>query len=117
MRASHSFSRHMGVSAQRRPCLQDPLMTPNPNNIATMTSAQSQLTSPTEDRGAATIFSNLPIGLYRATVTGQIVAANKTLLQMFDSESLKELNDTFEALGFELVCQRKEFQEQLKTLG
>jgi PAS domain S-box-containing protein len=63
------------------------------------------------------VFSNLPIGIYRATSSGEIVAANKTLLQMFDSGTLKELNETFEELGFQLVCQRNEFQEQLKNLG
>src|SRR6185295_15867543 len=74
-------------------------------------------TSQTEDRSPSTIFFHLPLGLYRASVTGQIVAANNTLLQMFDCESLKELNGLFEELGSQLVCQRSEFLEQLKTIG
>src|SRR6185295_14594543 len=83
----------------------------------TMTAAADELISESVNTSPGIVFSNLPIGIYRATSTGRIVAANKTLLQMFDSESLKELNDIFEAPGFQLVCQRKEFQEQLKTVG
>ena len=83
----------------------------------TMIAADDDLTSEPASAAAGIVFSNLPIGIYRATNTGRIVAANKTLLQMFDSDSLKELNDIFEAPGFQLVCQRKEFEEQLKTLG
>jgi PAS domain S-box-containing protein len=83
----------------------------------TMIAAADELTSESANTAPGIVFSNLPIGIYRATSTGRIVAANKTLLQMFDSKSLKELNDIFEARGFHLVCQRKEFQEQLKTLG
>ena len=83
----------------------------------TMIAADDELTSESANTAPGIVFSNLPIGIYRATSTGRIVAANKTLLQMFDSKSLKELNDIFEAPGFHLVCQRKEFQEQLKTVG
>ena len=83
----------------------------------TMIAAAAELISESVNTSPGIVFSNLPIGIYRATSTGRIVAANKTLLQMFDSESLKELNDIFEAPGFQLVCQRKEFQEQLKTVG
>src|ERR1043165_10160172 len=83
----------------------------------TMIAAADELSSESANATPGIVFSNLPIGIYRATSTGRIVAANKTLLQMFDSNSLKELNDTFEAPGFHLVCQRKEFQEQLKTVG
>ena len=83
----------------------------------TMIAAADELASESANTAPGIVFSNLPIGIYRATSTGRIVAANKTLLQMFDSESLKELNDIFEAPGFQLVCQRKEFQEQLKTVG
>ena len=83
----------------------------------TMIAAADELTSESANTAPGIVFSNLPIGIYRATSTGRIVAANKTLLQMFDSKSLKELNDIFEAPGFHLVCQRKEFQEQLKTVG
>jgi len=82
-----------------------------------MIAADDELTSESATAAAGIVFSNLPIGIYRATNTGRIVAANKTLLQMFDSNSLKELNDIFEVRGFQLVCQRKEFEEQLKTLG
>jgi PAS domain S-box-containing protein len=82
-----------------------------------MTAAERELTSQTEDRSPSTIFFHLPLGLYRASVTGQIVAANNTLLQMFDCGSLKELNALFEEFGFQLVCQRNEFLEQLKTIG
>ena len=90
-----------------------PTMTTNLTMIATA----EDLGTESADKAHGIVFSNLPIGLYRAFSTGQIVVANKTLLQMFDSESLKELNENFEALGFQLVCQRNEFQEQLKTLG
>jgi PAS domain S-box-containing protein len=83
----------------------------------TMIAAADELTSESANTAPGIVFSNLPIGIYRATSTGRIVAANKTLLQMFDCESLKELNDIFEAPGSHLVCQRQEFQEQLKTVG
>jgi hypothetical protein len=61
----------------------------------TMIAAADELASESANTAPGIVFSNLPIGIYRATNTGRIVAANKTLLQMFDSKSLKELNDLF----------------------
>jgi len=90
-------------------------MTANLTSISSMVPAEAS-TSGTSDSGSPP-FSNLPIGIYRATSTGEVVAANRTLLQMFNCKSLKELGAIFEGAGFQLVCQRHEFQEQLKTLG
>ena len=92
-------------------------MTPNVTNTASMTPADIQLLTERPEGSLGNAFSHIPIGIFRADVAGQIIAANKTLLQMFACESLKELNGILERLAFRFVCQRSEFQEQLKTLG
>src|SRR5262245_48155383 len=92
-------------------------MSTRATNIASVSPADSQVATQKHHSETGSAFSHLPIGIYRADITGQIVAANKALLRLFDCESLKELNGTLEAGGFRLVCQRKEFEDQLKTLG
>ncbi len=61
--------------------------------------------------------NDLPIGVYRASPHGKILSANKTLLKMFDADSLEELNAIFETAGFQLVFQRRELSEELNTIG
>lgn len=58
-------------------------------------------------------FDELPIGVYRADVNGQILSANNTLLKMFGAVSIKELNALFQEFGFQLICQRPELLERL----
>ena len=40
--------------------------------------------------------NDLPIGVYRASPHGEILSANKTLLKIFEADSLEELNATFD---------------------
>jgi PAS domain S-box-containing protein len=102
---------------ETRPSLNKRNMTSNATNTASMTPPDRQPLTERPESVPGNAFSHIPIGIYRANVAGQILAANKSLLRMFDCESLKELNGILEELGFRLVCQRHEFEEQLKTLG
>jgi PAS domain S-box-containing protein len=63
------------------------------------------------------LFSELPIGIYRASKNGVVVSANNTLLRMFGCASPQELNGAFEKLGFLLVCQRPELLDRLSHEG
>jgi PAS domain S-box-containing protein len=64
------------------------------------------------------LFGELPIGIYRATSNGQLLAANNTLVRMFGCSSLDELNNRgFEEFGFQLLCQRPELRERLNKDG
>jgi PAS domain S-box-containing protein len=89
----------------------------NLSEIVSTDGLQEPAASVRSDSGSADVFSELPIGLYRAANNGQLLYANKTLLQMFRSDSLDELNAMFEALGFQLLCQRSEFLNRLKDQG
>src|SRR5678815_3041670 len=59
------------------------------------------------------LFSELPIGVYRAARNGLLVSANSTLLRMFGCDSLQELTETFEKLDFQLICQRPALLDRL----
>ena len=59
------------------------------------------------------LFSELPIGVYRAAYNGRLLSANNTLVQMFGCVSSEELNALFDELGFQLICQRRELMDRL----
>src|SRR5882724_1658310 len=62
-------------------------------------------------------FNDLPIGIYRGTSHGRILSANNTLLRMFASASLDELNETLEELGFKLLIEQPELEHRLNQDG
>ncbi len=49
------------------------------------------------------LFSELPIGVYRAAYNGRLLSANNTLVRMFGCVSSEELNAIFDELGFQLI--------------
>lgn len=63
------------------------------------------------------LVDELPLGIYRADKIGELLSANNTLLRMFGSVSIEELNESFRELGVKLVCQRLELRDQLNQDG
>lgn len=66
------------------------------------------------------LFENSPLGIYQSTPEGDIINANKALLQMLEFESLAELqNRNLETEGYskESTISRKQFIETIEREG
>ncbi len=64
------------------------------------------------------LFDNAPLGIYRTTPDGRILAANAALVQMLGYDSLAELSQrNLELEGFDPTYQREVFREQLERDG
>ncbi|WP_461631477.1 PAS domain S-box protein [Labilibaculum euxinus] len=66
------------------------------------------------------IFENSPLGIYQSTPEGDIINANKALLQMLEFESLAELqnrNLATEGYSKESTISRKQFVEMIEKDG
>lgn len=64
------------------------------------------------------LYENATIGLYRTTPEGEILLANKTLINMLGYSSFEELkNRNLEKEGFESPYERKIFKERIEKEG
>lgn len=73
-------------------------------------SVSSQL----EDRS---LFESVPIGLYRTTPDGQLLAANRRLVQLLGFDSLEELRTVSMASLYDSVAHRREWLRQVLVGG
>jgi PAS domain S-box-containing protein len=65
-----------------------------------------------------TLFENAPVGIYRTTPDGQILAANPALMRMMGYESYEQLSRrNLEHEGFEPSYPRAAFKEQIERQG
>jgi PAS domain S-box-containing protein len=65
-----------------------------------------------------TLFENSPVGIYRTTPDGRILAGNPTFARMMGYSSFEELaSRNLNARDFEPECSRRRFKEQLEKEG
>ncbi len=69
----------------------------------------------TSEERYRSLFENIPIGLYRTTPTGQIIAANPTLIKMLGFSSFKDISlRNLEQISQEIGYSRKIFHELME---